>query len=133
MMNRPNQALNVDSHSVPETNLKLRSVGISEMLQPYSRSRVCAKLLSHYVLLIHRLPSLLLIPLVLLISLLRRWLLIIPPLWRPTLHRYVLPSAPVHLLLYVGSVLDVLVKLANVAIDFVPWLNGEWDDRYLII
>jgi hypothetical protein len=38
------------------------------------------------------------------------------------MHRYTLPTA-IHLLLYIGSVLDVLVEAADVAANFVPWFE----------
>jgi hypothetical protein len=57
-----------------------------------------------------------------------RWSLLLPTLWWPIMHRYT--SRIIHLLLYVGSILDVLSKFADVAEDFVPWFEGKWYDRY---
>jgi len=49
---------------------------------------------------------------------------------RPSLHRYVIPAAAaIHLLLNVGPEFDVLVKVADVAGDFVVGLEREGDDR----
>lgn len=51
---------------------------------------------------------------------------------RLVLQRYLLSTSctcsAIHLLLYVGSMLDVLVKSTDVAVDFVPGLEGEGDD-----
>ena len=83
-------------------------------------------------LFIHWLPSLLLITL-LLISLLLIPLrsLVVPPLRRPALHWYVLYATTAvdtfHLLLYVRPVFSVLMKLADVAVDFRPCLKGKRD------
>lgn len=38
-------------------------------------------------------------------------------------------SRHAHLLLYVGSVFDVLVEVADVAADFLVGLEGEGDER----
>ena len=44
------------------------------------------------------------------------------------MHRYTRPSA-IHLLLHVRPVLDILIEPADVAIDGVPWFEGERYDR----
>lgn len=50
---------------------------------------------------------------------------------RLSLHRYVLSTtATFHLLLNVRSELDVLAESADVALYLMPWLEGEWNDRY---
>jgi hypothetical protein len=38
-------------------------------------------------------------------------------------------SVPIYLLLHVGSILDVLSKIANVAPDLLVWLEREGDNR----
>lgn len=74
-----------------------------------------------YALLVHRLSALL-IPL-------RRLLLLLPALRWSSLHRYILPATTtIHHLLYIWSILEVLSELADMAIDFMPRLEGEWND-----
>jgi hypothetical protein len=48
----------------------------------------------------------------------------------PAMHhdRWLSPAA-LHLLLYVGAVLDVLPEITNVASDFLVRLEREWDYR----
>lgn len=53
----------------------------------------------------------------------------IPTLWWPVMHWYTLAGAGVvHLLLNVGSVLDVLMEAADMAAHIVIWLHAERDD-----
>lgn len=55
---------------------------------------------------------------------------------RRRLHGDVIPTATIHLLLHVGSVLEVLVESADVAGDLVPGLEGvgdQWDCRRLFV
>ena len=44
------------------------------------------------------------------------------------MHRDTRPSA-IHLLLYIRPVLEILVEFADVAVDCVPWFEGERYDR----
>lgn len=58
------------------------------------------------------------------------WLLSSPTLiLGRRIHRDIVPSsASVHLVLHIGSVLDVLVKATYMAGDFVPGLKAEGDE-----
>lgn len=54
----------------------------------------------------------------------------LPSLRWPSLlivHRYTLPAA-LHHVLHIGSLLDILVSVADVAGDFMPRLEGEGND-----
>lgn len=97
---------------------KRSAIGISNRASSLPNMRHNSKLLP--ALLIHGLPAL---PILL-------WWLTLPPLRRTALimHRYTLPTT-VHLLLYVGSVFDVLVESADVAANFVPRFERERNDR----
>ena len=70
--------------------------------------------------------------LVLRLLLLRVRIATVPALRRPILKRYLslsLPGASFHLLLYVGSILDVLVEMADMAADVVVGFEAKRYDR----